>query len=149
MDYRITLAGLAGALLLSGCADDADNQSQAAAPPAQDSAASVLAEVRSALGMEGMNSLSYSGSAWTIRNSFRQTPSASPPWDWRNDISNYSRTLDLDAPASSASGETFAQNMFLAPAEAGTYTQNIGPGQNAWAQQLEIWLTPWGFVRGA
>jgi hypothetical protein len=29
------------------------------------------------------------------------------------------------------------------------YTQNIPADQTNWAQQLEIWLTPWGFLRGA
>ncbi|MEY4549892.1 MAG: hypothetical protein RL685_6087, partial [Pseudomonadota bacterium] len=90
-----------------------------------------------------------SGSAWRIRNSFRQTPNASPPWLLRDDITNYRRALDLQQPASLAMGETFAQNLFFAPAVAGVYLQNIPAEQTAWAQQLEIWLTPWGFLRGA
>jgi hypothetical protein len=35
------------------------------------------------------------------------------------------------------------------PARIGNYTQNITPENEAWAQQLEIWTTPWGFVKGA
>ena len=27
--------------------------------------------------------------------------------------------------------------------------QNISPQNTAWAQQLEIWITPWGFLKGA
>ena len=27
--------------------------------------------------------------------------------------------------------------------------QNITPQNTAWAQQLEIWITPWGFLKGA
>jgi glyoxylase-like metal-dependent hydrolase (beta-lactamase superfamily II) len=39
--------------------------------------------------------------------------------------------------------------MFFNPPVAGTYTQNIPATQKAWGQQLEIWLTPWGFLKGA
>ena len=32
----------------------------------------------------------------------------------------------------------------------GQFQQNITAAQaNAWAQQLEIWMTPWGFLKGA
>jgi hypothetical protein len=72
-----------------------------------------------------------------------------PPWSARNEITNYQRTIDLNGPASRATGETFAQDMFLNPATAGTYNQMITAQQTNWAQQLEIWLTPWGFLRGA
>jgi hypothetical protein len=27
--------------------------------------------------------------------------------------------------------------------------QNITSANNGWAQQLEIWITPWGFFKGA
>ncbi len=27
--------------------------------------------------------------------------------------------------------------------------QNVTPAQNSWAQQMEIWTTPWGFIKGA
>jgi glyoxylase-like metal-dependent hydrolase (beta-lactamase superfamily II) len=102
-----------------------------------------------AMGVQGVDSIAYSGSAWRIRNSFRQTPNASPPWPLRDDITNYRRALDLQQPASLATGDTFAQNLFLAPAVPGVYLQNIPAEQSTWGQQLEIWLTPWGFLRGA
>jgi glyoxylase-like metal-dependent hydrolase (beta-lactamase superfamily II) len=31
----------------------------------------------------------------------------------------------------------------------GAFQQNITPANTAWAQQLEIWITPWGFLKGA
>jgi glyoxylase-like metal-dependent hydrolase (beta-lactamase superfamily II) len=64
-------------------------------------------------------------------------------------LTNYVRTIDLTQPASLATADTFAQNLFLEPAVAGTYAQNIPADQTAWGQQLEIWLTPWGFLQGA
>jgi glyoxylase-like metal-dependent hydrolase (beta-lactamase superfamily II) len=112
-------------------------------------AVSALDAASAAIDVESVESIAYSGSAWRIRNSFRQTPNASPPWLLRDDITNYRRALDLEQPASLATGDTFAQNLFFAPAVAGVYLQNIPAAQSAWAQQLEIWLTPWGFLRGA
>jgi len=31
----------------------------------------------------------------------------------------------------------------------GTYEQMITPATPAWAQQMQIWATPWGFLIGA
>jgi glyoxylase-like metal-dependent hydrolase (beta-lactamase superfamily II) len=131
-----------------GCSSDDSapiSQETSRATPA----VSALAAAEAAHETESVESIAYSGSAWRIRNSFRQTPNASPPWLLRDDITNYRRALDLEQPASLATGDTFAQNLFFAPAVAGTYVQNIPAEQTAWGQQLEIWSTPWGFLRGA
>lgn len=146
-----TLSGLLlGGLLLSGCSGGAD---QAAAPagnaaPAAPQA-SVLEAASARLGLDGIDTISFSGTAWRVRNSFRQTLSASPPWPERDEITNFVRAIDLNAPASRATGETFASNLFLDPPVAGVYQQNIPATQRSWSQQLEIWLTPWGFLKGA
>lgn len=148
---RIFVLMLLPALSILGCTDGGDSPppaSSAAAPAAPD-ATTVLNDVVAALGAGDLRSITYSGTAWRIRNSFMQTPSASPPWPSRDEITNYRRTIDLTAPASLATGDTFAQNLFLEPAVAGTYTQNIPADRTAWSDQLEIWLTPWGFVQGA
>jgi glyoxylase-like metal-dependent hydrolase (beta-lactamase superfamily II) len=140
------------ALFILGCTNGGDTASapgSAAAPPAAPDANATLTAVTAALGATDLRSITYSGTAWRIRNSFMQTPSASPPWPSRDEITNYRRTLDLTAPASLATGDTFAQNLFLQPAVAGTITQNIPADRTVWADQLEIWLTPWGFVQGA
>lgn len=151
---RETRLGLAlGALLLSACSGQSDSASQGSAAmdaaPAAPTADSVIDAAQDVLGMDGMSTLSYSGTAWRIRNSFRQTRTASPPWPERDEITNYVRTIDLAQPVSRATGETFASNLFLEPPVAGTYTQNVAAGQTAWGQQLEYWLTPWGFLQGA
>jgi glyoxylase-like metal-dependent hydrolase (beta-lactamase superfamily II) len=31
----------------------------------------------------------------------------------------------------------------------GAFTQNITAANDTWAQQMEIWITPWGFLKGA
>ena len=44
---------------------------------------------------------------------------------------------------------------FAAPVTGGpppsrdVFQQNITPANTGWAQQLEIWITPWGFLKGA
>ena len=142
-------------LLILGCggsqnaapppASNADSAAETAPPTAD----SVLADTIAAMGTEGLDSITYSGWAWRIRNSFMQTPHADPPWPWRDAIWDYARTIDLGAPASLATGDTFAMNLFFNPPVEGTYVQSVPADQDGWAQQLEIWLTPWGFLAGA
>jgi glyoxylase-like metal-dependent hydrolase (beta-lactamase superfamily II) len=141
------LTVISATVLLGGCSDESATTPEAAAPAAAD--ASALDAAIAAMGMENLSTITWSGTAWRIRNGFMQTPNASPPWPLRDTITNYTRTLDLNQPASRATGDTFAQNLFFAPAVAGTYTQNVAAGQTAWGQQMEIWLTPWGFLKGA
>lgn len=147
------VTALATSAMLASCGGDtADTTSTAPGGPASTENASAVSEAIAAMGLENLDTITYSGTAWRVRNSFRQTYTASPPWPERDTITNYQRTLDLSDPAnpvSVASGETFAQNLFLEPPVAGTYTQNIPATQTAWGQQLEIWLTPWGFLKGA
>ncbi len=65
-------------------------------------------------------------------------------------ITNYTRTIDLNQPASRAFGPTQPPQVPGAPAPMpGNFNQNITPAQNNWTQQLEIWITPWGFLKGA
>lgn len=146
-----------GTLLLASCSGQSDAPADtmpaptpaAPAETAAPDADAIIDAAMDALGMEGMSSITFSGSAWRIRNSFRQTRTASPPWPEHDEITNYVRTLDLTQPVSRATGDTFASNLFLEPPVAGVYTQNVAPGQAAWGQQLEYWLTPWGFLKGA
>lgn len=142
------------AIALLGCSGDGNVESATDLAPTEAGGApldadAVLADVVAAMGAADLASVTFSGTAWRIRNGFMQTPNATPPWLSRDEITNYRRAIDLDLPASLATGETFAQNLFLEPPVAGTYTQNISATQSEWAQQLEIWLTPWGFLHGA
>jgi glyoxylase-like metal-dependent hydrolase (beta-lactamase superfamily II) len=146
---KVLLPLLTTCLFLTACGGEEQTAAVTSPAPAPVAMAPTLAEVKTAMGMDGVTSLTYSGSAWRIRNSFRQTLTASPPWPERDEITNYVRTIDLAAPASKASGDTFASNLFLDPPVAGMYTQNIPAAQTSWGQQLEIWLTPWGFLQGA
>ncbi len=136
-------------MLLAGCSGEPAEPAATAAAPEPVAAAPVLPAAVAAHGLDGLTSISYSGTAWRIRNSFRQTHTASPPWPEHDEITNYVRTVDLASTASRATGETFASNLFLEPPVAGVYQQNVTPETAAWGPQLEYWLTPWGFLKGA
>ena len=44
---------------------------------------------------------------------------------------------------------TFAVPVTGGPAAPAPFTQNVSSANPAWAQQLEIWVSPWGFLKGA
>lgn len=143
---RMIFTPFVAMLFLSACSSDENEMASSPPPASVESAVDLAADL---LGMQSLGSITYSGTAWNIRNSFRQTPEASPPWSLRDTMTNYVRTINLDEPASLATANTFAQNLFFDPAVAGIYIQNIPATQTNWGQQLELWLTPWGFLKGA
>ena len=109
---------------------------------AQDAKA-IVSSTSKALGADGLNSISLSGSASNVN--FGQTKNIQGPYTLAP-ITNYTRAIDLNASATRQSGQT-------APAQPGgqpgNFNQNITAAQTAWTQQLEIALTPWGFLKGA
>jgi glyoxylase-like metal-dependent hydrolase (beta-lactamase superfamily II) len=113
---------------------------------AQDSS-SVVASASKAMGVTDLKSITYSGSA--ANGNFGQSKSIAGPLA-KTTITNYTRAIDLSQPASRATGTTQPPTIPGAPPPApGTFNQNITPANTAWAQQLEIWITPWGFLKGA
>src|SRR5688572_3692678 len=62
-------------------------------------------------------------------------------------IRNYTRTIDFTQPASRVTGFAAPPAVQGGPPP-GEFEQIIAPGDIG-AQQLEIWVTPWGFLRGA
>jgi glyoxylase-like metal-dependent hydrolase (beta-lactamase superfamily II) len=64
-------------------------------------------------------------------------------------ITEYTRTIDFTQLSSRASGVTNRPVIQGGPAVPGTFNQVITPANAAWAQQLELYLTPWGFLKGA
>jgi len=131
---QLTLAGLCLALLAS------------AGPSAQDAAA-VVADAARAMGVNGLRALTFAGNAAT--GNFGQSRTISFGLS-STSIPNYTRTIDFTRPASLATGTTNPPAIRgAAPPQPGTYLQSITPADTAWAQQLQIWSTPWGFLIGA
>jgi glyoxylase-like metal-dependent hydrolase (beta-lactamase superfamily II) len=110
-------------------------------------AKTVIEDAAAALGARGLSSITYSGSA-AIGN-FGQSRTISFGLA-STAIRNYTRTIDFTQPASRATGDTLPPAVRGGPLpQPGTYNQTITPANAAWAQQLQIWVTPWGFLQGA
>ena len=112
---------------------------------AQD-AKTVLANAARAMGVEGLNSIHYYGTG--ANGNLGQNNNANQPWPLAA-ANDYVRAIDFTQPASRATWATYAVPVTGGPAALGQGQQNITPANQAWAQQLEIWITPWGFLKGA
>jgi len=122
---------------------------------AQD-AKTVIANAQKALG--DLKSITYSGSAKDV--AFQQCGANSTEMickgthDPMRPINNYVRVIDLTAPASRHTGATNnigpGGSTALTP---GTFFQQVTPQQadvsQPWANSLEFYITPWGFLKGA
>ena len=112
---------------------------------AQD-AKTVIDAASKAMGTIGLNAITYSGAA--ASGNFGQSRTISFGLA-STTIRNYSRTIDFTQPASRAIGEaTPPAGRGAPPPQPRPYEESITP-DSAWPQQLSIWVTPWGFLRGA
>ena len=118
------------------------------AAAADDNAKKVIDDASKAMGIAGLNSITYAGQA--ALGNFGQSRTVTFGLA-STVIRSYVRTIDFTQPASRATGDSQPPALVrggpLPPA--GTYSQIITPATPAWAQQMEIWVTPWGFLRGA
>jgi len=113
---------------------------------AQDARAVVTAASK-AMGVDGLDSITLSGAG--SNSILGQMPSPGGPFV-RNNASDYTRTIDFSQPALRASGTTFGVPLGGATAVQGAFNQYITPmTPGGWTQQLSIWTTPWGFLKGA
>ena len=122
---------------------------------AQD-AKTVIANAQKALG--DLKSITYSGSAKDV--AFQQCGSNAADMicrgthDPMRPIENYVRVIDLTASASRHTGATNnpAGGGATTPVP-GTFFQQVTPQQadvsQPWANSLEFYITPWGFLKGA
>jgi glyoxylase-like metal-dependent hydrolase (beta-lactamase superfamily II) len=125
---------------------------------AAQTASSAVAAASKALGADSMTSITYSG---TARNgSFGQSKAIGVPLGPVNNtrITAYMRAISF-APAASptalvsrATGPTAPPAVPGLPTPTpGVFNQNVTGAQATgnWTQALNIWTTPWGFVKGA
>ncbi|HEY7450228.1 MAG TPA: MBL fold metallo-hydrolase [Vicinamibacterales bacterium] len=118
----------------------------------------VVAAAVKAMGIDNLNSITYSGNA---RNgAFGQSKAIGEPMGAVNltQITTYTRTINFGQasdPASlvsRATGPTQPPTVpGVPPQKPGVFNQNITGMQagSNWAQALNIWTTPWGFLKGA
>lgn len=118
----------------------------------------VVAAAAKAMGTDTLTSITYSGTART--GAFGQSKRIGEPMGAVNvtAVAGYTRTITFAATAdgtalvSRATGQTQPPAIPGVPTQpAGTLTQNITGAQatSTWNQALNIWTTPWGFVKGA
>src|SRR5687767_14610316 len=109
---------------------------------AQDAKA-LVDTVTKTMGAAGVTSVTFSGTGADVN--FLQTRNINGPWPLRP-ITSYVRTIDLSQMALRSSGTTNNQGLFGGAPVAGAYNQNIGANSATWTQQLDYWITPWGFL---
>jgi glyoxylase-like metal-dependent hydrolase (beta-lactamase superfamily II) len=113
----------------------------------------IIAKVSHAIGADAVKTVQYSATGFDF--AFGQAPNPSSPWPKFIDKS-YTRTIDFEAPASRVDRvRTQGEN----PPRGGGGQPLIGEqsqtqtivvsAETPWAQELEIWVTPHGFLRAA
>ncbi|HVH26860.1 MAG TPA: MBL fold metallo-hydrolase [Vicinamibacterales bacterium] len=115
-------------------------------PSTAQDAKSVLANAAKAMGAENLNSVTYYGSGANF--GLGQSNNANGQWP-RTNLNDYRRSIDFTQPALRSSAVTYAAPVTGGPATQGAFNQNVTPANTAWAQHLDIWVSPWGFVKGA
>jgi glyoxylase-like metal-dependent hydrolase (beta-lactamase superfamily II) len=116
-----------------------------ASAAAQDAKA-VLAAASKAMGMDNLSSITIYGSGANF--GLGQSNNANDQWP-RTNLNDYVRSIDFASSTSRATAVTWTAPVTAPTAVQGAFQQNITPVNTAWIQQLEIWTTPWGFVKGA
>ncbi len=119
---------------------------------AQD-ARTVIANASKAMGVDTLKTVQFSATGWDF--ALGQAPNPSSPWPKFIEKS-YTRAINFEAPASKVDrvrmqGENPPRGGGQQPV-VGEQTQTQTIIVNAgtpWAQQLEIWMTPHGFLRAA
>jgi len=109
-------------------------------------AKTVVATASKAMGVDGVNSIHYYGVAQN--GNLGQNNNSNQPWPMAN-ANDYVRAIDFTQPASKATWVNYAVPVTGGAAAQSPGQQLILPANQTWAQQLEIWITPWGFLKGA
>src|SRR5262245_11939712 len=122
----------------------------AAMASAQDAKAA-LGNVSKSLGADTVKTVQYSATGFDF--ALGQNPNASAPWPKFIEKS-YSRAIDFDANVSRVErvrtqGENPPRGGGQQPIIGEQSQTNVVTGNGPWAQQLEIWMMPHGFVRAA
>jgi glyoxylase-like metal-dependent hydrolase (beta-lactamase superfamily II) len=119
---------------------------------AQD-ARTVIGAASKAMGADALKTIEYSGSGFDF--ALGQAPNPGAPWPRFID-KTYTRAIDFEAPASRMErirlqGENPPRGGGQQPI-IGEQAQNqviVVSAATPWVQQLEIWMTPYGFLRAA
>ncbi|MEQ1758814.1 MAG: MBL fold metallo-hydrolase [Vicinamibacterales bacterium] len=116
-----------------------------ASPAFAQDARTAIANASKAIGADGVTSVTYFGSG--ANYNLGQNNNSQGPWP-RTNLSDYRRTIDFSQPALRSTAQTYGAPPQGTPAVAGTFNQVVAANA-PWGNQLEIWVSPWGFLKGA
>ena len=106
----------------------------------------VIAEALRAIGADSLTSITYSGTA--AQGNFGQSRTITFGIA-STSIRNYTRTIDFTTSTARTTGDTLPPAVRGGPPpQPGKLDQTIA-ADAPWVQQHQIWVTPWGFLRGA
>jgi glyoxylase-like metal-dependent hydrolase (beta-lactamase superfamily II) len=108
----------------------------------------VIDEAARAMGVKGLDSITYYGAGTSFALGQVVSVNGLPPP--RSNLSDYRRTLDFVQPAATTSAVTYAVPVTGGVARFGVFNEVANASNaNSWAQQMQVWLSPWGFLKGA
>ena len=105
----------------------------------------VISNASKAIGADGLNSIHYYGTAQN--GNLGQNNNANQPWPL-TPANDYVRVIDFAQTALRGTWQTYAVPVTGGVATLQAGQQNIN-AQSPWAQLLEIYITPWGFLKAA
>ena len=114
------------------------------AAAAQD-AKTIVSNASKAMGVNGLNSIHYYGVA--ENGNLGQNNNSNQPWP-TTAANDYVRAIDLTQMTSRASWQNYAVPV-TGGAAALAAAQQIINSESPWAQRLDIFITPWGFLKAA
>ena len=125
-----------------------------AGPAAAQDVQRVLQSTATAMGVENLSSIRYSGTGWQGRVGQNVSPDRDWPWV---ELTSYTRTIDF--------GTMSSREEYVREGNDARRFTDLVSGDYAWTlnaqgqpvpqpalaelRQLEIFLTPWGFLKGA
>ena len=116
----------------------------AQAAVAQDAKA-IVSNASKAMGVEGLNSIHYYGVA--ANGNLGQNNNSNQPWPV-SAANDYVRVIDFMQASSRATWQNYAVPVTGGAAALAAGQQNIA-ADAPWAQKVEIFITPWGFLKAA
>ena len=105
----------------------------------------VISNASKAMGADGLNSIHYYGTAQN--GNLGQNNNANQPWPL-TPANDYVRVIDFAQTALRGTWQTYAVPVTGGVATLQAGQQNIN-AESPWAQLLEIYITPWGFLKAA
>ena len=114
-------------------------------PAAAQDAKTVISNASKAMGVDSLSSIHYYGVA--ANGQLGQNNNSSQPWPVTA-ANDYVRAIDFTQMTSRATWQNYAVPV-TGGAAALAPGQQVINAQSPWAQQIEIYITPWGFLKAA